>query len=88
MEEMLSEYASSCEGDVWQRNVTIKMNDRSYNGKIDSINNNGVLISIHQSLQQQNGKIIRLLMKHRNLKTVKTAIIEWSDEWGFGARFI
>lgn len=62
--------------------------NRANQGKIDSINNEGVLVSIPEALSQQNGKIIQLLIKCRNMKMVKTAIIRWSNEWGFGARFI
>ena len=88
MENMLAEYDNPCEGSLWQREVTVKLDDRSYIGNIDSISREGALISMHDSFHQYKGKTIYLLMQCQDLKTVKTAKIVWSDEWGFGVKFI
>jgi hypothetical protein len=88
MEEILSEDVRQIKGNVWQRDVTIKIYDRSLKGKIDSISSDGALISICESLHQLKGETIHLLIKCHDQQTVKAAKIEWSDEWGFGAKFI
>ncbi len=78
----------TCKGNIWKREVIINIDDNKYTGRIDSLGNDGVLIRTRNSSYHLKGKTIFISMQCEDNHTVKPAEIDWSDEWGFGARFI
>lgn len=74
--------------DIWQREITVDIDDNPYSGTIDTISNDGVFIAFRRAPRLLAGKTIDLLMQGQEQETIKAAKIVWSDEWGFEAKFV
>ena len=59
-----------------------------YAGTIQNIGNYGASISVHIPLKISAGKKIQMTILSDNQEDVKSARVVWSDESGFGAKFI
>jgi hypothetical protein len=72
----------------YNRNVTFSVDDTVYAGIIQIIGNYGTTISVRNPLNLSKGKKIWINMLSQKQKEVKSAEIVWSDESGFGAKFL
>jgi len=72
----------------YNRNVTFLVDDTVYAGIIQIIGNYGTTISARNLLNLSKGKKIWINILFQKQKEVKSAEIVWSDESGFGAKFL
>ena len=72
----------------YNRNVTFSVDDTVYAGIIQIIGNYGTTISARNPLNLSKGKKIWINILSQKHKEVKSAEIVWSDESGFGAKFL
>ena len=72
----------------YNRNVTFLVDDTVYAGIIQIIGNYGTTISARNPLNLSKGKKIWINILSQKQKEVKSAEIVWSDESGFGAKFL
>jgi hypothetical protein len=72
----------------YNRDVTFLVDDAIYAGTIQNVGNYGVAISARSPIKIPEGKKIWINMLSQNQKDVKSAEIIYSDESGFGAKFI
>ena len=70
------------------RDVTFSVDDNDYVGTIQNIGNYGVSVLANIQLKIPEGKKIRMSILNNNQEDMKSAEIVWSDESGFGAKFI
>ena len=70
------------------RDVTFSVNDTDYAGTIQNIGNYGASVLTNNPLKIPEGKKIHMSILNNNQEDMKSAEIVWSDESGFGAKFI
>lgn len=72
----------------YNRNVTFSVDDTVYAGTIQLISSYGATISATNPLNLSKGKRIWINIFSQKQKEVKSAEVVWSDESGFGAKFL
>ena len=72
----------------YNRDVTFSVDDTTYAGIIQIMSNYGATISARNPLNLSKGKKIWINMLSQKQKEVKSAEVVWSDESGFGAKFL
>jgi hypothetical protein len=72
----------------YNRNVTFSVDDAVYAGIIQILGNYGTTIFARNPRNLSKGKKIWINMLSQKQKEVKSAEIVWSDESGFGAKFL
>jgi hypothetical protein len=70
------------------RDITFSVDNNDYAGTIQSIGNYGVSVLANLPLKIPEGKKIRMSILNNNHEDLKSAEIVWSDESGFGAKFL
>ena len=70
------------------KDVTFVLDDTVYAGTIQNIGNYGASVSTNNQLKVSEGKKIRMTILFDSQEDVKNAEVVWSDETGFGAKFI
>ena len=84
MENIRKSAATIC----YNRDVTFSVDDTVYAGRIQLISNYGATISARNPLNLSKGKRIWINILSQKQKEVKSAEVVWSDESGFGAKFL
>ena len=72
----------------YNRDVTFSVDNRVYAGTIQIISNYGATISARNPLNLSKGKRIWINILSKKQKEVRSAEVAWSDESGFGAKFL
>lgn len=72
----------------YNRDVTFSVDDTVYAGTIQLISSYGATISARNPFNLSKGKRIWINILSQKQKEVKSAEIVWSDESGFGAKFL
>jgi hypothetical protein len=68
--------------------VTFSVDGNDYVGTIQNMGHYGASVSVNKSLKIPEGKKIRISILNDNQEEMKIAEVVWSDETGFGAKFI
>ena len=84
MKNIIKKIVTAC----YNRDVTFLVDGTIYAGTIQNIGNYGLTISPRNPITIPEGKKIRINILSQNQKDVKSAEIVYSDESGFGAKFI
>ena len=64
------------------------VDDHDYAGTIQNMGNYGASVSVTKPLKIPEGKKIRITILSDNQEDVRSAEVVWSDESGFGAKFV